>query len=168
MAFNCSQPDEPLALVASPMSLWLLWWPPTGSSMFMLVVMLLICFVLHWLYSVGNKITTTTTNCSNKPFVFMYSVVTRIEKPICEICICKYSNTLALTSKSQSMTSYGDLWLHRTSTGLTQLSRKDDTFRYFHFKTYTEIWMRYLLLPMEICPFLEAEEVFMFFVTMAI
>ena len=48
-------------LVASPMSLWLLWWPPTGSSMFMVVVMLLNCSVLHCLYSVGNKITTTTT-----------------------------------------------------------------------------------------------------------
>ena len=47
-------------LVASPMSLWLLWWPPTGSSMFMVVVMLLIYSVLHCLYSVGNKITTTT------------------------------------------------------------------------------------------------------------
>ena len=43
------------------MSLWLLWWPPTGSSMFMVVVMLLIYAVLHCLYSVGNKITTTTT-----------------------------------------------------------------------------------------------------------
>ena len=50
-----------LDLVASPMSLWLLWWPPTGSSMFMFVVMLHIYFVLHCLYSVGNKITTTTT-----------------------------------------------------------------------------------------------------------
>ena len=29
--------------------------------MFMVVVMLLICSVLHCLYSVGNKITTTTT-----------------------------------------------------------------------------------------------------------
>ena len=48
-------------LVASPMSLWLLWWPPTGSSMFMVVVMLLMYSVLHCLYSVGNKITTTTT-----------------------------------------------------------------------------------------------------------
>ena len=45
-------------LVASPMSLWLLWWPPTGSSMFMVVVMLLIYSVLHCLYSVGNKIIT--------------------------------------------------------------------------------------------------------------
>ena len=48
-------------LVASPMSLWLLWWPPTGSSMFMVFVMLHIYSVLHCLYSVGNKITTTTT-----------------------------------------------------------------------------------------------------------
>ena len=48
-------------LVASPMSLWLLWWPPAGSSMFMVVVMLLMYSVLHCLYSVGNKITTTTT-----------------------------------------------------------------------------------------------------------
>ena len=48
-------------LVASPMSLWLLWWPQTGSSMFMVVVMLLIYSVLHCLYSVGNKITTITT-----------------------------------------------------------------------------------------------------------
>ena len=47
-------------LVASPMSLWLFWWPPTGSSMIMVVVMLLIYSVLHCLYSVGNKITTTT------------------------------------------------------------------------------------------------------------
>ena len=51
-----------IIMVASPMSLWPLWWPPTGSSMFMVVVMLLICSVLHCLYSVGNKITTTTTN----------------------------------------------------------------------------------------------------------
>ena len=42
------------------MSLWLLWWPPTGSSMFMVVVILLMYSVLHCLYSVGNKITTTT------------------------------------------------------------------------------------------------------------
>ena len=48
-------------LVASLMSPWLLWWPPTGSSMFMVVVMLLKYSVLHCLYSVGNKITTTTT-----------------------------------------------------------------------------------------------------------
>ena len=41
------------------MSLWLLWWPPTGSSMFMVVVMLLMYSVLHCLYSVGNKITIT-------------------------------------------------------------------------------------------------------------
>ena len=46
--------------LAGPMSLWLLWWPPTGSSMFMVVVMLLMNSVLHCLYSVGNKITTTT------------------------------------------------------------------------------------------------------------
>ena len=48
-------------LVASPMSLWFLWWPPTGSSMFMVVVMLLMYSVLHCLYSVGNKITTVET-----------------------------------------------------------------------------------------------------------
>ena len=30
-------------LVASPMSLWLIWWPPTGSSMFM-VTQLLQCY----------------------------------------------------------------------------------------------------------------------------
>ena len=47
-------------LVASPMSLWLLWWSPTGSSMFRVVVLLHICSVLHCLYSVGNEITTTT------------------------------------------------------------------------------------------------------------
>ena len=51
--------QEYLSLIASPMSLWLLWWPPTGSSMFMVVVMLLMYSVFHWLYSVGNKITTT-------------------------------------------------------------------------------------------------------------
>ena len=34
--------------------------------MFMVVVMLLICSVLHCLYSVGNKITTTTTNPSSR------------------------------------------------------------------------------------------------------
>ena len=34
--------------------------------MFMVVVMLLICSVLHCLYSVGNKITTTTT-CERAP-----------------------------------------------------------------------------------------------------
>ena len=48
-------------LVASPMSLWLLWWPPAWSSMLMVVVMLLMCSVLHCLYSVRNKITTATT-----------------------------------------------------------------------------------------------------------
>ena len=48
-------------MVASPMSLWLLWWPPTGSSMFMVVVMLLMYSVLYCLYSVGNKITTIIT-----------------------------------------------------------------------------------------------------------
>ena len=53
-------------LVASPMSLSLLWWPPTGSSMFTVVVMLHIYSVLHCLYSVGNKITTTTTTTTIK------------------------------------------------------------------------------------------------------
>ena len=48
-------------IIPSLMSLWLLWWPPTGSSIFMVVVMLLIYSVLHCLYSVGNKIITTTT-----------------------------------------------------------------------------------------------------------
>ena len=48
-------------VVASPISLCLLWWPPTGPSMFMVVVMFLMYSVLHCLYSVGNKITTTTT-----------------------------------------------------------------------------------------------------------
>ena len=52
---------QPGALVASLISLWLLWWPPTGSSMFMEVVMLLMYSVLHCSYSVGNEITTTTT-----------------------------------------------------------------------------------------------------------
>ena len=37
------------------MSLWLLWWPSTGSSMFMVVVMLLMYSALHCLYSVGKK-----------------------------------------------------------------------------------------------------------------
>ena len=46
LKFDC-QPDEPL---------WLLWWPPTGSSN--VYVMFLMYSVLHCLYSVGNKITT--------------------------------------------------------------------------------------------------------------
>ena len=57
--------NPPWPVVASSMSLWLLWWPPTGSSMFMFVVMLLIYSILHCLYSVGNKITTTTTTTTN-------------------------------------------------------------------------------------------------------
>ena len=60
LIYTLSQPNEPLAsLVASPMSLWLLWWPPTGSSMSMVVVLLFMYSVLHCLYSVGNKNTTT-------------------------------------------------------------------------------------------------------------
>ena len=50
------------------MSLWLLWSPPTGSSMFMVVAMLLIYSVPYCLYSVGNKITTTTTILPKGPY----------------------------------------------------------------------------------------------------
>ena len=47
------QPDEPLASLVTMHQ-------QDQSSMFMVVVMLLMYSVLHCLYSVGNKITTTT------------------------------------------------------------------------------------------------------------
>ena len=60
-------------LVASPMSPWLLWWSPTGSWMFRVVVLLHICSVLHCLYSVGNEITTTI-----KKLLLLYTSFRRI------------------------------------------------------------------------------------------
>ena len=80
------------------MSLWLLWWPPTGSSMFMVVVMLHIYSVLHCLYSVGNKITTTTTAPSDHFAYFSAFEVCKAYRPNPKFVRINVSNDATLES----------------------------------------------------------------------
>ena len=55
----CGQPIAATLLVASKISLQLLWWPPTEHQ----CELIYRCVLIHvccWLFSVGNKVTTTT------------------------------------------------------------------------------------------------------------
>ena len=97
------------ALVASPMSLWLLWWPPTGSSMFMVVVMLLMYSVLHCLYSVGNKITTATTTLIHRWVFAMLQVHELLG--LCQrfFILCEmFTKTLFFCEKQEMVNYYDD------------------------------------------------------------
>ena len=61
----------PQQLVASPMNLWLLWWPPTGSSIFM-VFYVLWCYscILSFIVCILLGIKFTTTNSKYNTCVF--------------------------------------------------------------------------------------------------
>ena len=59
-----------------PMSRWLLWWPPTESSMSIISSCYIVTYMhsgWHCLYSVGNKVTTTTGSmCTHILVVWHY------------------------------------------------------------------------------------------------
>ena len=110
-------------LVASPLSLCRLWWPPTGSSMFMVVVMLLICSVLHCLYSVGNEITTTTTRIKFIKLFYLYSLV--LTRPVVNIAVNKIDTLRVRYHYSHDQVTIASLlWRHQQSIMTSSAERR--------------------------------------------
>ena len=98
------QPIAATLLVASKISLRLLWWPPTEHQ----CVLIYRCVFTHvccWLFSVGNKVTTTTTEAGiwfSVPTICFTHINVTTSTRICSFR-CSKCLVLALTDTGEAL-----------------------------------------------------------------